>query len=98
MFAVRISIQAIGGDRQPDGHGAWITQEQAARELKVSDTVVKRLIREGILPAKQVVMYAPWVIQRQDLLLPAVQRQVKGVRRGRRLPQIAPEQEEFSLE
>jgi len=78
--------------------GTWITQEEAARELKVSDTVVKRLIREGILPAKQVVMYAPWVIQRQDLILPAVQRQVKGVRRGRRLPQIAPEQEEFSLE
>jgi DNA invertase Pin-like site-specific DNA recombinase len=78
--------------------GTWITQEEAARELKVSDTVVKRLIREGILPAKQVVMYAPWVIQRQDLLLPAVQRQVKGVRRGRRLPQIAPEQEEFSLD
>jgi hypothetical protein len=29
----------------------WITQEEASRELQVSDTVVKRLIRERILPA-----------------------------------------------
>jgi hypothetical protein len=29
----------------------WVTQEQAAEELRVSDTVVKRLIREQVLPA-----------------------------------------------
>jgi len=76
----------------------WVTQEQAAAELRVSDTVVKRLIREHILPAKHVVEYAPWIIHRRDLVLPAVQPQVEAVRPGRRLPQIAPGQEELPLE
>src|SRR5215813_10919415 len=60
----------------------WVTQEQAARELKVSNTVIKRLIREQILPARQVVECAPWIIQKQDLSLPAVLAQVEAVRRG----------------
>jgi hypothetical protein len=60
----------------------WVTQEEAARELKVSDTVIKRLIREQILPAKQVVKCAPWIIQKADLSLPAVRAEVEAVRRG----------------
>ncbi len=77
----------------------WITQEEAARELQVSDTVVKRLIRERILQAKQVVKFAPWIIAKKDLLLPAVQQQVKAARRGgHRLPQIVLGQGQLSLE
>ena len=77
----------------------WITQEEAARELQVSDTVVKRLIRERVLPAKQVVKFAPWIIEKKDLLLPAVQQQVKAARRGgHRLPQIILGQGHLSLE
>jgi hypothetical protein len=77
----------------------WVTQEEAARELQVSDTVVKRLIRERILPAKQIVKYAPWIIEKKDLLLPAVQAQVKAARRGaHRPPQILLAQGQLSLE
>jgi hypothetical protein len=76
----------------------WVTQEQAADELKVSNTVIKRLIREDLLPATQVVQYAPWVIARQNLNLPAVQAQVQAVRSGRRLPLIVPGQGQLSLE
>ena len=73
--------------QQQDG---WVTLEEAARDLQVSNTVIKRLIRECILPAKQVVKCAPWIIQKDDLLSPAVQTQVKAVRRGaHKLPQIA---------
>jgi hypothetical protein len=54
---------------------------------KVSDTVKRlireRLIREHILPAKHVVEYAPWIIDRRDLSLPAVQQKVKAVHEGR---------------
>jgi DNA invertase Pin-like site-specific DNA recombinase len=77
----------------------WVTQEEAARELQVSDTVVKRLIRERVLPAKQVVKFAPWIIEKKDLLLSAVQQQVKAARRGgHRLPQIVLGQGQLSLE
>jgi len=43
----------------------WVTQEAAARELQVSNTVVKRLIRQRTLPARQVVEYAPWIIEKR---------------------------------
>ena len=76
----------------------WITQQQAAEELKVSDTVIKRLIREQVLPATQVVQCAPWVIDRRDLELPAVQARVQAVQCGRRLPPIVPGQGQLPLE
>jgi DNA invertase Pin-like site-specific DNA recombinase len=76
----------------------WVTQQQAAEELKVSDTVIKRLIRQQVLPATQVVLCAPWVIDRKDLELPAVQAQVQAVHHGRRLPQIVPGQGQLPLE
>jgi DNA invertase Pin-like site-specific DNA recombinase len=65
------------------GHD-WLTLTQAAQQLEVSATVVKRCIAQGLLPARQVVPYAPWIIQRTDLTLPAVQAAVQAVRMGRR--------------
>ncbi|MBV9035042.1 MAG: recombinase family protein, partial [Acidobacteriaceae bacterium] len=77
----------------------WVTQEEAARELKVSDTVIKRLIREQVLPAKQIVKCAPWIIQKTDLSLPAVRAEVEAVRRGaHRPPQILIGQGQLPLE
>ena len=77
----------------------WLTLEEAARELQVSNTVVKRLIRERILPAKQVVKFAPWIIEKKDLSLAAVRSQAKAARRGgHRLPQIVLGQGQLSLE
>jgi DNA invertase Pin-like site-specific DNA recombinase len=82
--------------QQQDG---WVTLEEAARDLQVSNTVIKRLIRECILPAKQVVKCAPWIIQKDDLRSPAVQAQVKAARRGgHKLPQIGLGQGQLSLE
>lgn len=75
----------------------WVTQEQAAEELKVSNTVVKCLIREQILPATQVVECAPWVINQKDLDLPAVQARVRAVHEGRRLPLIVLDQGQLPL-
>jgi hypothetical protein len=76
----------------------WVTQEQAAELLTVSNTVIKRLVREQVLPATQVVQCAPWVIDRKDLELPAVQAQVQAVHCGRRLPSIVSGQGQLSLE
>src|SRR5580700_3396589 len=75
------------------------SRKRRQRELQVSDTVVKRLIRERVLPAKQVVKFAPWIIEKNNLLSPAVQQQVKAARRGgHRLPQIVLGQGQLSLE
>lgn len=75
----------------------WLTMQQAAAELKVSATVVQRLIEEKTLPARQVVKYAPWIIKREDLALPAVQTAVEAVHRGIRCPSTVPGQHEFAF-
>jgi hypothetical protein len=68
----------------------WLTLSQAAQQLGGSATVVKRCIAQGTLPARQVVPQAPWIIQRTDLALPAVQAAVQGVCTGRRPPGLRP--------
>ena len=75
--------------------GQWRSLERAAEELGVSNTVVRRLIREKALPAEQVVTYAPWLIRREDLALPAVLAAVQAVREGRRRPRTDPGQPEL---
>lgn len=66
----------------------WVTLTQAAEQLTVSETVVKRLITQGTLPASQAVPSVPWVIHRADLDLGAVQSEVQAVQamRSRRQP------------
>jgi hypothetical protein len=44
--------------------------------------VVRRLIKAGTLPASQVIKHAPWVIERKDLQLPAVQKAIWLVHEG----------------
>jgi DNA invertase Pin-like site-specific DNA recombinase len=74
-----------------------ITMQVAARRLQVSDTVIERLIRRGVLPARQVVKCAPWVIKEKDLELPAVQAAVQAVRQGRRSPSAVMEHPELPI-
>jgi DNA invertase Pin-like site-specific DNA recombinase len=75
-----------------------LTLEQAAEILQVSNTVVRRLIKDEVLPARQLVPYAPWVIHRQDLALRAVQAAAQAVRDGHKLPRTAPDHPELPLE
>jgi DNA invertase Pin-like site-specific DNA recombinase len=73
----------------------WLTVELTATALDVSETVIRRLIKQRILPATQVVELAPWIIARQDLDLPGVQAEIQAVRQGRQLPKTSPDQGEF---
>jgi len=77
--------------------GTWLPLETAARELGVSNTVIKHLIADGVLPATQVVPYAPWVIARVDLQRPAVQARIEAVHDGRKLPRPIRGQDELPL-
>jgi excisionase family DNA binding protein len=53
---------------------------EAASRLRVSKMTIVRLIRDGLLPARQVCVGAPYVIQEDDLDLPAVRRAIKNGR------------------
>ena len=75
----------------------WITVQQASEELAVSRTVIRRLIREGTLSARQVVEATPWIIDRESLQLPAVQAAVEAVRTGRALSRTNSQQAEFQF-
>jgi DNA invertase Pin-like site-specific DNA recombinase len=77
--------------------GTWLPLEAAARELGVSNTVIKNLIADGVLPATQVVPCAPWVIERVDLQRPPVQARIQAVRDGRKLPRPIRGQDELPL-
>lgn len=74
---------------------AWLTVEQTAKETGASHTVIRRLIREGTLPASQVAPATPWIIARESLLLPAVEAPIEAVRTDRQLQRVNPQQSEL---
>jgi hypothetical protein len=73
----------------------WITVQGAADELKVSQTVIRRLIREGKLVATQLEESTPWIVARQALASELVQTEVKAVRNGRQLKKRNPDQQQI---
>jgi hypothetical protein len=68
----------------PPDQRLWITMQQAAAALRVSEMVVRRLIAQKSLPAKQIVKFAPWMIERTHLELPSVRKEIRRVHEGRR--------------
>jgi DNA invertase Pin-like site-specific DNA recombinase len=80
-----------------EGSREWLTLADAACELKISTTSVRKLITLGLLPAKQVIVHAPWVIERKNLALPAVQEAAQAVREGKHIPRSDPRQQELPI-
>jgi hypothetical protein len=72
----------------PPEQRLWVSMQQAADALKVSSMVVRRLIAEKVLPAKQIVKFAPWMIERPHLQLPSVRKAIRIVHSGRRVSRI----------
>jgi hypothetical protein len=70
--------------RSQDKARTWLTLEEAAEELRVAPTTVRRLIQRNVLPATQVVAHAPWVIERVHLDLPQVREAIQATRPSRR--------------
>lgn len=64
--------------------GKCLTMYEAAKQMGVSSYAIRRLITEGLLPARQVVKDAPWQILSEDLQRPEVQ---EALRRRRLQPQ-----------
>lgn len=76
---------------------SWLTLEQAADALEVSCKFVKRLLTDEILPGRQVVPYAPWMIERASLKLPEVKAAVAARAKGKRPSRPHEGQQEIPL-
>jgi excisionase family DNA binding protein len=60
-------VHGMHAYRSADKNGAWLTMTEAAAKLGVTNHVIRRLIKDGILPAEQVVPGAPYQIRAADL-------------------------------
>lgn len=61
-------VRGIHAYKSAERDGEWLTMSEAATKLGVSNHQIRRLIKEGILPAQQVVFDAPYQIKAADLL------------------------------
>ena len=74
-------VRGIHAYRSAEKDGAWLTMSEAAKALGVTNHVIRRLVKTGILPAEQVVRGAPYQIRAEDLTTAAVKSAV--ARKGR---------------
>ena len=81
----------------PESPREWFALEETAREMGTSRHFVRRLLKEGILPGHQVVPYAPWVIKRESLKLPGVQKALRAYREGGSAPRRADDRNQLPL-
>jgi len=61
-------VNDIRAYRSAHKDGQWLTMSEAAATLGVNNHRIRRLIKEGLLPAEQVVPRAPYQIRASDLL------------------------------
>jgi excisionase family DNA binding protein len=66
-------VRGICAYRSAEKGGEWLTMSEAASALAVTNHVIRRLIKERILPAEQVVPGAPYQIRAADLQTAAVE-------------------------
>jgi excisionase family DNA binding protein len=60
-------VHGIHAYRSAEKNGEWLTMSEAATTLGVSRHRIRRLIKDGTLPAEQVVPGAPYQIRASDL-------------------------------
>ena len=71
----------------PDDQPKEVTLQEAARRLNVSQSTVRRMIEEKILPARQVVLCAPWQIPMGALESEAMRQEAANIQNRVRAPQ-----------
>ena len=70
-------VNGIHGYLSADKDGPYRTMTEAAKELGVTNHVIRRLIKDGILPANRLVEGAPYQIRAEDLHSEPVQAAIK---------------------
>jgi hypothetical protein len=63
-----------------------VTLQVAAQRLQVSQAIVRRMIEEKILPARQLVFCAPWQIPMEALDSEAIRKEVTHIKNRVRIP------------
>ena len=76
-------VHGIHAYRSAERGGEWLTMSEAAASRGVTAHVIRKLIKDGVLPAEQVVPDAPWQIRAADLQHPQVV-EALAARRGPR--------------
>lgn len=70
----------------PNDRSSEVTLEEAAERLNVNQSIVRRMIEEKRLPARQVVVCAPWQIPVEALDSEAIHKQATDLKNQARLP------------
>jgi excisionase family DNA binding protein len=68
----------------------FLTLREAAQQLGVSLTIVRRLLTEKKLPATEVVTYAPWQIPAEALQSETLRTETENIKSGNRSPRTRP--------
>ena len=85
-------VNDIHGYLSADKDGPYRTMTEAAKELGVTNHVIRRLIKDGILPANQIVDGAPYQIRADILRTDEVQEAITRKEppcRGKRKQQLS---------
>jgi len=64
----------------------WLTMEEVAGQLEVSVAVVRTMVNQGRLPARQIAPGVPWMIEHHDLKRQEVTDRVRDAKLGRKTP------------
>ena len=71
-------VHGIHAYRSAEKGGEWVTLSEAAALLGATHHAIRRLIKDGVLPAEQVVADAPYQIRVADLRSDAVTAALAG--------------------
>jgi DNA invertase Pin-like site-specific DNA recombinase len=80
-----------------DDQAKEVTIKIAAQRLNVSETIVRRMIEEKILPARQVIVCAPWQIPVEALDSEVTRQQATKIKNRLRVPQNRPDDKQEAL-
>jgi DNA invertase Pin-like site-specific DNA recombinase len=82
----KFSVQTTRSYHRLKNHGntgEWLTIKGAAKELLVSDNVIRRMVGQKLLLATQIVPLAPWIIARESISIQEVSEALEAARKRR---------------
>ena len=79
---IRKAYELPAFSKTKDGTADFVHLRQAAEQLAVSPDALRRLIKLGLIKAKQIVRHAPWLMARAELEKPEVVDAVMSIKKN----------------